>query len=69
MYLGQHCSTVRIKAMFKPANSCFSELVSASNATRVPYTDLAERTSRLVDPMYLPSGLKFKDPRNMTGCH
>lgn len=46
----------------------FSELVSGSNKTRVPYTDLAERTSLLVDPKYLPSGFdfKFKDPRNMT---
>jgi len=46
----------------------FSELASGSNKTRVPYTDLADRTSLLVDPKYLPSGFdfKFKDPRNMT---
>jgi len=44
----------------------FSELASGSNKTHVPYTDLAERTSLLVDPKYLLSGFdfKFKDPRN-----
>jgi hypothetical protein len=51
-----------------PLTWSFSELASASNKSRVPYADLSERTSLLVDSKYLPSGLdfKFKDPRNMT---
>ena len=51
-----------------PLTWSFSELASASNKSHVPYADLSERTSLLVDSKYLPSGLdfKFKDPRNMT---
>jgi len=60
LYVGQHYSMITSYSTYLHA-----ELANNGRSCHIPFKAIADQTSLLINPEYLPASLKFRDPQNM----